>query len=404
MSRKINPFDKNERGLSLYKQIKIDSEANSENIFTSLPLFIRIVLLEHSSWKYEQFNKYDLLNPFVVDYDFPKLITLSSRISYCKNIKYTQGKCQPKYIKVYDFLREKFLIIENTEYTIQDFVFSIAYNGSLHMDSGVEAERQKYSKIYTNFAEAYNDLAFTIFSDIASCFVQSFQEVYETFCESRNLMSSEHHHQPTIASEGKIIEENGEIATYYSNAYSQVGIDKFTGFSGLGIRFCLQLKLFDNPGNDKYHIFCYGNRKNIDSPRISCYQSQNRIFITAKCQSSNKSAQMIIPVENFMLNSLFWLEVSLYSKGFFIVAINEMLKKHEQLNESFSIYDGKVIVGASLEGNMFGKIILSKLLIESIDRLEYTEKISIFALKEVRGYAKRSLPHMLVKRPINVVF
>jgi len=403
MSKRGDPFSKNERGLKHYKQIKIDTEANSENVFTSLPLFIRNVIQENSSWRYEQFNKYDLLNPFIVNDAFPKPVSLSSDISYCQDIKYLQGKCKPKYMKPSDFLCEKLLKIKGNDYTVQDFIFSIAYNGSLHMDPGSKPEHEKYIRIYTEFVEVYSDVSFRLILDIASCFVQSFHEVYETFTGSKNLMSPEHHHQPMIYDGDKreIIKVNGELAEYFSDAYSQVAIDKL---NDSGIRFCLQLKLFENLGNDKHHIFCYGNRKNMHGIRIDCYYTHGRIFAIAKRQSSGKSKQIIIPIEDFMVKDLFWLEVSLYPKGFFVVAVNEVLKKHEKFDESFFVYDGKVIVGASLEGDSFGKIVLSKILLESIDKSENTNILNVFALRMVQRSRSESLPHMLVKRPINVTF
>jgi hypothetical protein len=403
MSKRVNPFSKNERGLKLYQQLKLDSEAKSDNIFTSLSLFIRIVLLESSSWRYEQFNKYDLLNPFIVSENFPQFITLSSEISYCKDIKYVQGNCKPKYIKYNDFLCENFLVIRGIKYTVQDFVFSIAYNGSIHMDPSSEVEHEKYIRIYANFVEKYSDLAFNLLLDIASCFVQSFHEVYENFAGSKHLMSPEHHHQPMIfdGSKREIVKASNEPVTYFSDAYSQVAIDKI---KGSGIRLCLHLKLPENLGSDKHYIFCYGNLKNSHAIRITCYSAHNRIFVAAKRKSSGKSKQIIIPIEDFMVNDLFWLEVALYPKGFLVVAVNEIMKKHEDIDGSFSIYDGKVIVGASLEGDKFGKLFLSKLLLESIDQSEYTNVLRIFALSRVQASGRRNLSHMLIKRPINVIF
>jgi hypothetical protein len=312
-----------------------------------------------------------------------------------------QGKCKPNYITPKSFLNEKFLAVRSNEYTVQDFIFSIAYNGSIHMEPSSESEHEKYIRIYNDFVEKYSDLAFNLILDIASSFVQSFHEIYESFSGSKHFMSPEHHHQPMVCLGGEIIKVSNEIALSYSEAYSQVAVDKL---QNSGIRICLHLKLCKNSGSDKHYIFCYGNRKDLHSIRIACYYAHDRIFVTAKRQSSTKSKQVIIPIENFMVNDLFWLEVALYPKGFFVVAVNEVMQNHEDIGDSFSIYDGKVIVGASLEGNNFGRLNLTKLFIEIIDRSENTNLLSSFALRKVQAYNRRNLSHMLMKRPINVIF
>lgn len=192
-----NPFDKTDRGLRHYETLKNDLDNNSENILISLPLFIRIIYTDKASPWYDEFNKFDLINPIFVHPRLSELSNVEEGVKVCLNIKPTQMEI--KYISASDFLSAPIIHYNKRLFTIQDFISSVAYNRGLHNES----DRNELNNLYLNFIVKFHEITFSMISEIAYCFVRSFDSVYEKFMGDNNGFSPENHHQPKIMENGK---------------------------------------------------------------------------------------------------------------------------------------------------------------------------------------------------------
>ncbi|MCH8962985.1 MAG: hypothetical protein IH820_17150, partial [Bacteroidetes bacterium] len=211
-SSKHNPFDKEVRGLGHYEKLSRDLNERSDNLLNSLPLFWRSVLIEKSAGWYKEFNRYDLLAPFPVHADFPKLTRLTRAIEVCTTI-YAKSRS----ITEREFRNASIVALNGTLYTVQDFVLSIGYNGGLHWKPTDDKIRLK--KLYEEFIEKYPETAFQIVVDITSCLVTVFEEVYNKFTGDNNAYCTVYGCQPMIVKKGNIIRNGkGDTSLLFSNS------------------------------------------------------------------------------------------------------------------------------------------------------------------------------------------
>jgi hypothetical protein len=266
-----NPFDRTDRGLRHYEQLRDDLSNRSDNILISLPLFVRIVLTDSASPWYNEFNKYDLLNPFFVHSAFPSVRPISDGIECALHVRPTP--MHVKGISVQDFLPTPVIKLHGADFSVQDFISAIAYNRGLHN----EPDRPELRTLYADFIEPLSSTAFQLTLDIASCFVESFGDVYNKFVGDNDAFSPEHHRQPLIGKGGKLITDGtGQPMILFSDAYMQLPIH---GRLHRGLRICIELQLC--AGVEGF-LFSYGHRRK-SSLTIACRVTPGSILA---CTSS----------------------------------------------------------------------------------------------------------------------
>ena len=226
--------------------------------------------------------------------------------------------------------------------------------------------------------------------DIAACFVKSFEQVYQKFMGNNDAFSDDYGHQPQFLLDG-----NRPVCLFL-NSYMQLPI---RSRKHCGIRICLTLKLETKDDDTSGHLFSYGHRQ---QPNIvlTCRQERDQFLIQAKQKSPKASNLIRIPITDDMTKEFFKLEVSLYSDGNFVVAVDELLKKIGKTGRSFNIYDGKLIIGADLNGKNFGNFSNSLVVVEAIDTKNRTERVFASAMHKIKPFTTALLPAVALHRPI----
>jgi hypothetical protein len=202
--------------------------------------------------------------------------------------------------------------------------------------------------------------------------------------------------QPMIVENGRLITDGSkQPSALFFKSYIQLPIHSQ---HNSGIRICLevQIKNLINHG----FIFIYGNRHQ-DNIYICCEQNPKFLIIRTDSQKRNSLSQVVkVPITQEMCQKPFKLEVSLYSNGHFIIALNEYLKYvPSKIPTNFSIYDGKLIVGANLDGEKFGSFLCSAFSVEAIERNNYVNSIFQSGLRQLLPVYNQELPPNLLKRP-----
>jgi hypothetical protein len=242
----------------------------------------------------------------------------------------------------------------------------------------------------TNFVEKYSVTSFQMVIDIAACFVRSFEQVYQKFVGNNDAFSDEYGTQPQILLDGN------RPAILFSKSYMQLPI---RSRKHCGIRICLTLKLQGKAEDASGYIFGYGHRQEPNLV-LTCRQEGDQFLIQAKQKSQKVSNLFRIPITDNMTQEFFNLEVSLYGDGNFVVAVDELLKKIEKTSRSFCIYDGKLIIGADLNGKNFGDFSNSLFVVEAIDIKNRTERVFASAMHKMKPFETASMPAVALRRPI----
>lgn len=385
-----NPFDKTDRGLRHYEKLREDLEKKSDNILISLPLFIRIIFTDHSSPWYEEFNRYDLINPLLVNSKFPIFETLTNEVKACLSVCPT--RIHVKDMNTQDFLSSYIIILRGKQYTVQDFISSVAYNRGLHN----EPKRPDLAQLYSDFIEQFSGTAFQLALDIASCFVESFQEIHSKFRGNNDAFSPKNHRQPQIVANGKFIDDGaGRPMALYSSAYIQLPIRRHLAH---GLRICLELKLVK--GSEGI-LFQYGHRF-VSRVILTCRLLSNFLLVQTESRFPGLRKTIRLPLMSEHTLSRFWLEVALYSDGSLVVAVNEWLKAAETIPLRFEIEDGKLILGSDLHGQNSASFYADSCIIEAVNKKYETSVVICYALRRLNLINGRIIPPNALQRPINI--
>jgi hypothetical protein len=373
-------LNRNLRGVKHYLNLKKDFESESDRLFDSLPLFYRIMFLDQPNPWIEQINRFDFLRLAVVSSDFNDFQkTLMGKFHY-KKIEVIDKK-RILEIKLEDFFQS--IILKTTEYsyTIQEFLLMLAYNGGLHMKPDKKDE-DKSNYIYENLFEKFPDFTFDLLKSISKILIELFDEFHSLLVGDNNGHSPNSNFQAMIAKEGKILD-----GIYFDRAFMQFPVRQK---KNKGIRISLFIKLLSSNKSDKNQILWYGHRLNKELS-IGIYQSNSKLII----QISN-SKTIVLDIKE-VLDNYFLLEICLYPNGKISAAINENLKKVEDLNKNVSIIDGKIILGTNLNGTLFGEFYEQMIAVQSIDKLNQTRNLGVYGLKKM-NIQSRHIPYNLIKR------
>jgi len=390
-----NPFDKSVRALGLYENLKKDVEEERDEILNSLPQFVRIGLIEKQIGWYQEVNRYDLLVPFAVHNSFSILTSLGKDIKACTTIK--PLKKATKFISEQEFRESSEIIeLEGNSFSVQDFILAIAYHGTFHWKPDKKPE---LNQLYEKFIQQYPQTAFQMAIQIGYCIVKSFEEVYKKFTGDNNAYTTVHDHQPMIVKDGELIKDGqGKSTTYFSNSYIQLPIRKQ---SRCGIRICLDIQFSETPSQG--FIFTYGHRDK-DKIILTCEHVNKMILVKTHSTYSDVKRLIRIPITESMRKEPFKLEVALYPRGQLVVAINEWLSDCTKIPRSFSIYDGKLMVGSDLDGEKTGTFLHSALTVEAIDNKSRLRSLFISGLMKIGNFPLPNLPPDLFKRPAIIPF
>lgn len=356
-----------DRGISHHLNLKNDLENSDDRITTSLPLFIRIMFYDTNPW-IKQINRFDFLRLATLHKDFGKLDTaINFNISYSTRIVPSDKDRQE--IALEDFFESHFISVDETLYTIKEFVFALAYNGGIHMIPDKKFE-EKYTVLYESLFEKYPNVAFDITEQISKVLVQIFDEFYSLLVGSNDAHSLNAKFAPKIAEDGKILE-----GILFSHSYLQFPIREK---EKKGIRFCVEIKIRNQMS--KNIIFEYGHREN-DHLKIKLFQSNKHIILEAR---NLKDAKILRFDLKEKATEFYKVEIALYPNGNLILAIDNFLVGKEKLEGNISIIDGKVILGSNLAGNQFGDFYEKTIVVQSIDRSNEFRVLNAYSLKKLQ--------------------
>mgnify|MGYP006157213883 CR=1 FL=1 len=373
-------LNRNTRGVKHYLNLKQDFENESDRLFDSLPLFYRIMFLDQPNPWIQQINRFDFLRLAVVSSDFNDFQkTLIGKFLY-KKIDVIDKKMILE-IKLEDFFQSTILKTAEFNYTIQEFLLMLAYNGGLHMKPDKKDE-EKSTYIYDNLFEEFPDFTFTLVKSISKILIEIFDEFHSLLVGNNDGHSPNSNFQAMIVKDGKLLD-----GIYFKRAFMQFPIRQK---KNKGIRISLVIKLLSLNNSNRNHILWYGNRLNKEL-NIGIYQSKTKLIIQIL-----DSKTIVLDITK-LLDMYFLLELCLYPNGKISVATNQTLNEVEDLNKNINIIDGKIILGTNLSGTHFGEFYEQMIAIQSIDKLNETRNLGIYGLKKMNIQSRR-IPYNLLKR------
>lgn len=378
----MKDLNRNTRGINHFLHLKSDYDNDSERLFNSLPLFFRIMYLDQPNPWVNQINRFDFL----------RLATLSSEFISYQKIKigeFEYKKIIPTNKKditelvLTEFLSSVVLKKDNIEFTIQEFILCLAYNGGIHMspDKNEEKINLLYEDLFLKFAE----FCFEFTKSISKVFIDIYDELYSLSVGDNNAHSSNVNFQPKIIDNGKVLD-----GILFEKAYMQLPI---RAKKNKGIRFCIDVKI--KAIEHKSPILTYGHRKN-DELKVSIWQQGPKLIFKISTHDKNKT--ITIDIDSYY-EQFITIELALYPNGKISISINETLISVDDLNKEIEIIDGKVILGSNLEGNEFGNFFEKAIVIQSIDKTDNIRNLGVYALK-ILNIKPQRLAYNIITRKI----
>ena len=376
-------LSRNTQGIRHFLNLKEDFERNSDRLFNSLPLFYRVMYIDQPNPWVSQINRFDFIRLAVVSKSFNLYQSIElSNFSY-KRIK-PYDNLDVFEIDLNSFFQNNILKNSIYEYSVHDFIMGIAYNGGIHMKPDRNIEKSEF--LYENLFVKEPDISFEIAYDIAKVLIDIYDELHSL------LSGDSDGHSPNINFQAKIIDNGIPLdGIYFEHAYMQFPI---RAKKHKGIRFCFDIKLLETETNNP--ILWYGHRQN-SMFKIGISQNSTKIIIQIFVQS--KPIKTIITDISDVILNYFLLEVAIYPDGKVSLAVNNILRVVEDLEVPIEIIDGKVILGSDLSAKKFGTFFERMIVFQSIDRLNVTRNLGVFALQN-RTIEQISLPYNLVNRII----
>ncbi len=286
-------------------------------------------------------------------------------------------------IKLVDFFLSNILKHKNKEFSVQQFIMTLGYNGGIHMvpDKNVDKVNFLYEALFLK----QPDFCFDITMSISKVLLDIYDELYSLSTGDNNGHSQNVNYQAKIVEQGKMLD-----GMLFERAYMQFPI---RAKKNKGIRICIEIKLIENPS--KNFILSYGHRKN-DSLGISIWQQQSKLISIVSAAGLSKT--IVVDIED-KIDNFFLLEITCYPNGKVVCAIDETLKATEELPTKISVIDGKFILGSNLNGDEFGKFFEKCLVIQSIDKTNTTRNLGVYALRKM-NIITRNIPYNMIKRKI----
>ncbi|WP_139230215.1 hypothetical protein [Lishizhenia tianjinensis] len=370
------------RGINHYLHFKSDYEKKSDRLFNSLPLFYRIMYLDQPNPWVNEINRFD----------FIRLATLSAKFNVYQPIKIANfeykritpnSKKDILEIKLDEFFNSNILKYKKEEFTVQEFIMTLGYNGGIHMipDNNVD----KVNLLYETLFLEQPDFCFDITMSISKVLLNIYDELHSLTVGDNNGHSPNINYQAKIVDQGKMLD-----GIFFERAYMQFPI---RAKRNKGIRFCIEIKLSES--HTKNFILSYGHRKN-DNLRISIWQQKTKLI--SKVSTANSKKTIVVDIKD-KIDNFFLLEITCYPNGKVVCAIDETLKATEELQTEINIIDGKVILGSNLNGDEFGTFFEKCLVTQSIDKNDNTRNLGVYGLRKM-NIMTQNLPYNIIKRKI----
>jgi hypothetical protein len=337
----------------------------------------------------------DQPNPWVNEinrFDFIRLATVSAEFEHYQSIQIAEfeyKKINPGFrkdileIKLDDFFSSNILKYKDEEFTVQEFIMTLGYNGGIHMSP--DKNEEKVNLLYQELFLEQPDFCFDLAKSISKIILDIYDELYSLSVGENNGHSPNVNYQAIIVDQGKMLD-----GMLFDKAYMQFPI---RAKKNKGIRFCIEIKLNDNPNRN--FILSYGHRKN-DNLNISIWQQKTKVV--SKVSTKNSSKTIVVDIKE-KLDDYFLFEIACYPNGKLACAIDENLKATEELKDDIQIIDGKVILGSNLEGNEFGIFQEKCLVTQSIDKSDNTRNLGVYALRRL-NITPQNIPFNMIKRKI----
>ncbi|WP_421947412.1 hypothetical protein [Phaeodactylibacter xiamenensis] len=351
----------------------------SKRLYDSLPLFVRIMFLDHPSTWLEEINKFDFFTLISVAPEYDLLIDLSPNQKMVQ-VLYPYGK-EKMHIRLSDFLSLNIIEINGIFYTIKDFCLSLAYNGGLHM---IPLE-QKHEIIYEEFFIKHEDHAWRLVKQVANCFVDLFSFYEEVLGSLRDGYSFHEGYQPKVIENGKTLE-----GMQFSNSCMQFAIKRSRR---RGIRICMEIRLKNKNSNEL--LLEFGHRKR--SGKIFSIKTSGKFLLFQVSKSNKKMKAIKWKIEEDIYQKFYLLEFAIYPSGTFLFAANNYLKCIDKIGSTFDILIGRLCLGCDLELKEFGSFMVKKIIIQSIDRQHRTLDLNVVGLDEIKTKSLQ-IPPQIIKR------
>jgi hypothetical protein len=299
-------------------------------------------------------NHYDLLVDLDLNGNFGELIQINDR--HFASLEISPNKKNLKSVEQREFLAEKFLVVDGQKFTIQDFVLAISYHGSFHLEAN---DRPELKILYRDFIEQNSAICMDLCFQISEVLINGFEEIRNKFGGNNDAYSSIRGRQPMIVEAGSLIcFQNGQTAQRFKDSYMQIPVRRQ---EGCGIRICIDLELIAPVGIG--HVFSYGHRQS--KTQISL--NYNNGVLMACCTTDSEKHVFTLKITDKLVKEMHKIELSVYSNGSFIIAVNEEIKGTHYFDSSFQIENGKIMLGSDLSGNKSGIFLNSCLSLEAIN-------------------------------------
>ncbi len=355
------------QGVRQYLSLKKDLDNESDDISLTLPRFIRIMFFDAPNSWVKEINRFDFVRLASLHPNFGDISSfVSGNVGYCKSIS-RENQQSHKELEIDNFFQSNILEIEGIKYTLIEFIWSLCYNGSIHMIP--DKKYDKYELIYTSFLEPYPDQAYELIFEIAKVLIDIFDEFYEILLGSNNAISPNRNFQPMIIRNGVLLD-----GTYFNNSFLQMPIRHK---KNKGVRICLDIKLDETKDNNL--IFECGHR-NSNSLRLKLSQSNSLLLLLIMFEGKRKT--MKADISN-LIGNYFNIEIAAYPNGKAILAINQILKDSIDIEKKIEINDGKLIIGSNLEATTFGEFYNNTLVIQSIDSFDGLRNLNVFGKQKL---------------------
>lgn len=382
-------FDRNERGLEHYRNLKSDLAQNPQRLTTSLPLFVRAILTDgggHTRW--QEFNRYDLINPVRVSTRFSSFRPINPSIQIAERVDAEQADVA--FIEPDAFRGKSVLRMAEELFTVQDFIDAIAYNGGLHN----RPEENRLNLLYDLFILRHQRVADDLLRSISRCFVEAYEPVYEHFIgPAFHLFCGINGCQPQIYQSGQVFKNGARFARSWLQG-------PIIARNRHGLRVSIQIQLLEPSVRGTKYLFSVGTRR-PNSMLLECVQAGDRLIARVKPHGAGSYAVTTVRtgVHGHMTRRPFILEVVAYPTGELCIATDGDLAADSK-GPAYEVTDGKFMLGSDLSGKNGGTFHEQSCVLEYIASSGTTSRLSCTSSSfRLPDWQPLLLPPALKKRP-----
>jgi hypothetical protein len=383
-----NPFDRHARVEDVYLSLKRDCDNGTSEILNSLPRFVRMAMIEKDKGWSAIINRHDLLVEILVNASDPILLQIAPNLSVCTNLDVGEIDISDE-----DFLNLHIVLLSNRTYTVKEFIQAIAYNGGFHVlpDHGKDFLRV----LYEQFCIPHPAEALQLANAIGKVLMHSYESIHGALSGYPHAFCDVGSRQPMIVDQGVLVTIDGKPAMAFSanrRTYFQTLVP-FMERKGIRVGLILGLT---NQGQGT--IFSLGHRK-VGTTNLRLHYNPSRLLLCVQRTGADAQTQNFsVPIDAQMRLDPVQLEVAIYPTGEVVIGINEKLVLLEHLSRSYTIPEGKLMIGADLDGQRCGDFRSQMTRISLIDhrtRIKCLRTYAVFKCDENDGH--RLAPNAVVR-------